>query len=306
MTAPSDSSLEIDFYLERVGAALADLPADVRDDLMEDLPAHFAEVLEEQGGSLVERLGPPADYAAELRAAAGLQSEPVRRVPGLPRLEARIARARRWLGVLDARAGVAIGYERFSDFARLLRPAWWIVRAVGLVAVVFALDIIPRDRFDDPIGWVLVAAAVVVSVRIGATGRPRIPRWAGYGATAVAVIGVLTVAANADRFNSYTYTNDTGINNPYGYITDVYPVDRNGHPLDGVALYDQNGNPITIGDPWRCATVDQQPPEVPTYPMCRQTNKLEPSAGASPSAPASPSVSASVPVSVSPSVSASR
>ncbi|MFD0584231.1 hypothetical protein [Dactylosporangium darangshiense] len=226
----------------------------------------------------------------------------------MPRLEARIAQARRWLGVLDARAGVAIGYERFSDFARLLRPAWWIVRAVGLVAVVFALDIIPRDRFDDPIGWVLVAAAVVVSVRIGATGRPRIPRWAGYGVTAVAVIGVLTVAANADRFNSYTYTNDSGINNPYGYITDVYPVDRNGHPLDGVALYDQNGNPITIGNPWRCATIDQQPPEIPTYPMCLQTNKLEPSAGAKPSGSPSPSPSpsASASASVSPSASPSR
>ena len=61
MTAPSGSSLEIDYYLERVRVALQDLPEDVRDDLLEDLPAHFAEVLAEQGGSLVDRLGPPAE-----------------------------------------------------------------------------------------------------------------------------------------------------------------------------------------------------------------------------------------------------
>ncbi|MGI5245511.1 HAAS signaling domain-containing protein [Dactylosporangium sp. CA-139066] len=299
--APTGSTLEIDYYLERVGAALADLPADVRDDLMEDLPAHFAEVLEEQGGPLVERLGPPAEYAAELRAAAGLQDDPARRgLPGLPGLEARLARMRRRLGEADRRAGTVIGYERASDFVRLLRPAWWVVRGIGLVAVVFALDIIPRDRFDDPVGWVLVAAAVIVSVRIGATGRPHIPRWVGYGLTAVAAIGVLTVIANADRFDSYTYTSDGG-GNPYGYVTDVYPVDRNGHPIQGVTLLDQNGNPIQLGDPWRCATADHQPPDTPAYPMCQQANGESPSSSPSPSV----SPSAEAPVQASPSVSAS-
>jgi hypothetical protein len=305
MTAPT-GSLEIDYYLERVGAALADLPADVRDDLMEDLPAHFAEVLEEQGGSLVERLGPPADYAAELRAAAGLQDDPGRRtLPGLPRLEARLVQVRRWLGAADRRAGTVIGYDRLSDFARLLRPAWWIVRAVGLVAVVFWLDIIPRDRFDDPIGWVLVAVAVVISVRVGATGRPHIPRWIGYAITTAAAVGVLAIAANADRFNSYTYTSDSGgVSDPYGYVTDVYPVDRNGRPIDGVTLLDQNGNPIVIGNPWRCARVDQQPPATPSYPMCEQTNRWAPSEPPSPSVSPSPSPSPSL--SASPSVSPSR
>jgi hypothetical protein len=299
MTAPTGSSLEIDYYLERVGAALADLPADVRDDLMEDLPAHFAEVLEEQGGSLVDRLGPPAEYAAELRAAAGLQdNDPARRtLPGLPRIEARLVQVRRWLGAADRRAGTVIGYDRLSDFARLLRPAWWIVRGVGLVAVVFRLEIISRDRFDDPIGWALVAAAVVISVRVGATGRPHIPRWVAYGLTAVAAIGVLAIAANADRFNSYAYTSDSGgTSDPYGYVTDVYPVDRNGRPIDGVTLLDQNGNPIVLGNPWRCATADRQPPETPSYPMCEQTSRGEPAVSPSPSvspSPPSPSVSPS-------------
>ena len=44
----SDAQAALDRYLAGVTAALADLPADVRDELVEDLPAHFAEILQEQ------------------------------------------------------------------------------------------------------------------------------------------------------------------------------------------------------------------------------------------------------------------
>ena len=39
------STIEVDYYYERVAAALADLPPHTREELLEDLPAHFAEVL---------------------------------------------------------------------------------------------------------------------------------------------------------------------------------------------------------------------------------------------------------------------
>ncbi|MER7004602.1 hypothetical protein ABT297_16350 [Dactylosporangium sp. NPDC000555] len=300
MTAPSSSSLEIDYYLERVGAALADLPPDVRDDLMEDLPAHFAEVLEERGGSLVERLGPPAAYAAELRAAAGLDAATR---PRLGRAAPELFAAR--LRVLDQRAGRLIGYGRATDFLRLLRPAWWIARGVGLVTLIFAFDIIPTDRFNGPIGWVLIAIAVVVSVRVGATGRPHLPRWAGRGVIAVAAIGLLIVMVNAGRiFDSRDYSPSPAVYSPYSSVTDVYPVDMNGRPIEGVALLDQNGNPIVLGDPWRCATNDQPPPEPPTYPMCVRP-RPEPTASPSASASASPSASPSDSLPASPSASSS-
>ncbi|MFG2038292.1 HAAS signaling domain-containing protein [Dactylosporangium sp. NPDC048998] len=300
MTAPSSSSLEIDYYLERVGAALADLPPDVRDDLMEDLPAHFAEVLEEQGGSLVERLGPPAAYAAELRAAAGLDAatRPKRGRLDLELvLEPVTARAR----VLDERTGRLIGYERATDFLRLLRPAWWIVRGVSLVALIFALDILPTDRFDHPIGWILVAVAVVFSVRVGATGRPRMPRWAGYAVTGLAAIGALVVLVNASRFDVYHYPPEPATYNPYSYVTDVYPVDQSGTPLEGVTLFDQNGNPIVLGDQWRCANNSQPLPEQPTYPMCVRPLRAEPTATPSASPTASPTASPAASPSASPS-----
>ena len=73
MTATT-ASIEVREYLAAVSRELADLPADERDDLLEDLDSHLHEVIAEGEGSLEQRLGPPAQYAAELRASAGLSS----------------------------------------------------------------------------------------------------------------------------------------------------------------------------------------------------------------------------------------
>ncbi|GAA2612315.1 hypothetical protein GCM10010399_48970 [Dactylosporangium fulvum] len=302
------SSLEIDYYLERVAAALADLPPEVRDDLLEDLPAHFAEVLEEQGGTLVDRLGPPAAYAAELRAAAGLETSATTR-PSLPgRLDGIVRQVRTGAGVADRKVGQLIGYPRAADFLRLLRPAWWVARAVFIVVLIFAADIIPADRFDDPLGWLVLAVAVVVSVRIGATGRPRAPKWLGFAVTAVAVVGALFVVSNSDGIlYRFTDTFRYQSNEPYdrwSHVTDVFPVDENGRPLQNVTLYDQDGNPIMLGEYWRCQNdrydgIDPRP--APSYPLCKGPRLATPA----PTATESPSTSPSASASTSPSASAS-
>ncbi|WP_238012644.1 hypothetical protein KZZ52_55710 [Dactylosporangium sp. AC04546] len=308
------SNLETDYYLERVSAALADLPAEVRDDLLEDLPAHFAEVLAEQGGSLVDRLGPPAAYAAELRAAAGLEPVAAAAKGGpLNRLAPLVARTGRWLSVVDRRVGQLIGYPRAWDFLVLLRPAWWIARAVCVVVLIFAADIIPTDRLDDPIGWLFLAVAIVISVRMGATGRPRTPRWLGWAGTAVAVIGALVVLA--DWSGVSRVSSGTGYYDRWSYVTDVFPVDSSGRPLRDVSLYDQDGNPIQLGDYWRCAGGPESQP--PSYPLCHgpqfpslsptdvPTTSGSPAPSASASASVQPSGSVSPSASVQPSVSPS-
>ncbi len=317
----TDGTIEIDYYYERVATALADLPPEARDELLEDLREHFAEVLAEQGGPLVERLGPPATYAAELRAAAGLDTGPAKdgadRAPLVVYYERFVAA----LPDLDRRAGRVIGYPRATDFLRLLRPAWWIARAVAIVVLIFATDILPTDRFDDPLGWLLIAVATVVSIRIGATGAPRMPRWLRYAGTAVAVIGVLVVLANAPSLlRQYTseayYTSGGG---PFDGITNVFPVDEQGRQLQHITLYDQNGNAIQVGDYWRCTNGEGQ---VASYPLCLGTprnpvptpeptetpaaSSPAPTVTASPSAPASPSASVTVTAVPSPSPSPSR
>src|SRR5215216_3750605 len=63
---------EVAGYATAVRAACADLPGPDRELLLEDLEDHLQEVAAEAGGPLAERLGEPEDYAAELRASAGL------------------------------------------------------------------------------------------------------------------------------------------------------------------------------------------------------------------------------------------
>lgn len=65
-------------YLAAVREALAGLPADEVADITEELREHLTDVVDELGAdadaeALVARLGPPRDYAAELRVAAGLE-----------------------------------------------------------------------------------------------------------------------------------------------------------------------------------------------------------------------------------------
>lgn len=63
--------MTVDGYVDRVAFALSDLPWRIKRELLSELRGHLAELPE--GTDLVERLGPPERYAAELRAAEGLE-----------------------------------------------------------------------------------------------------------------------------------------------------------------------------------------------------------------------------------------
>ena len=71
----------VDEYLAGVRAALADLPAHEVSEILDDVRAHLADLTDELDGdpdfaALTARLGTPATYAAELRAAAGYPAPP--------------------------------------------------------------------------------------------------------------------------------------------------------------------------------------------------------------------------------------
>ena len=81
MTAPTTSPAA-QRYLAEVAGELADLPVEERADLLEDLGLHLAALdAEDDAWPVGVRLGTPAAYAAELRAAAGL---PPRAAPARP------------------------------------------------------------------------------------------------------------------------------------------------------------------------------------------------------------------------------
>src|SRR6202049_3561199 len=69
--ASNDPADDVATYASSVRAALSDLPPAQAEVLLEDLEDHLREVASEAGGPLAERLGPPEQYAQELRAAYG-------------------------------------------------------------------------------------------------------------------------------------------------------------------------------------------------------------------------------------------
>lgn len=87
LMAKTDPAAE---YLAGVAAALSDLPAAELAEIMDDVRAHLADLAAEFGAgagtaAFTERLGSPAAYAAELRAAAGYPSAPVTPTAVAPR-----------------------------------------------------------------------------------------------------------------------------------------------------------------------------------------------------------------------------
>jgi hypothetical protein len=275
MNATNTSTEEISRYLDAVREALGDLPPAERDGLLEDLPDHLAEVAAESGQPLSERLGPPERYAAELRAAAGVG--PIS--GGSPRS---LAAAARRLGVLlstvDARLGPLVGAPRLREFLVLLRPAWWVLRGY-LLALVAAglldpssLGLVPRMRGNELVGFLLVLVFVVGSIWVGrrGAGLSRVPRRLVVAAGVLVVLGSLPVLHSIDDYAHVGGAGDGGSYpvDQYGGVSDVFPYGPDGQPLRGVTLYDQNGNPIEIGDAWRCRTAGSDGEPSYAYPLC--------------------------------------
>ncbi|WP_155374212.1 HAAS signaling domain-containing protein [Catellatospora vulcania] len=258
-------NVEIAQYAAQVGAALSDLPEQARDDLLEDLPAHLAEVaaeIEAEGGgaTLAERLGPPSAYAAELRATLGHPGRPGRAGVWVGRA---VSRAQvRWNG-LDRRLGPVIGYERLGEFLALLRPAWWVVRG-WLVAMLVAqlwrdgdgLGLLPRFEGSTVLGMMVLIAFVVGSIWLGrrtAAAPPtrRRERVALRAATAVVVVfGLGLWAAADDRLMGPFWQDPSAASwapDPYQQVNDVFVLGPDGQIIEGARLVDQDGSPVVLG-----------------------------------------------------------
>lgn len=241
---------EVEAYLAGVATALADLPDDDRQDLLDELGAHLDELSHETDAPLHARLGAPADYAAELRAAAGLPPA-TRRVPGI---------AERLRPHLTHPTAVAV-----REFLVVLRPMWWVVRGWAVVAIfasVFyqpgwsrTLVVIPY--VDGGAGLLLTLVAVVVSVQIG-RGRIRLAQpWGRRILRVVNIVCVLallplmsSLASAAHRFDyGVQYATRVPAHGAWSNghkLRNIYAYDATGSRLADVRLYDQSGHPIDL------------------------------------------------------------
>jgi hypothetical protein len=280
MTAPTDAAgtRQAQDYLAAVEQELADLPAEDRSALLEDLALHLeALTAEDDDRPVAVRLGPPGAYATDLRAAAGLPARGGSIRPATVGLRQR-------LDAVLATPAVRRAVPAAREARRLLgdlRPAWWVLRGYLLVLVPCLAEFdgvrdfpVPAPLGSHVLGVLLVVTAVAGSV---AFGRRTIPRplgvlvgalgmvllffsfvvWESSGVSRGGSSGV-AFASSADRaLDAYPLISR------HGPVTDVLPYAADGTPLEGVLLYDQDGRPLHVGlQEWwadECVRVLEQP-----------------------------------------------
>ena len=259
MTAASLDRPEVAEYLAAVRAALADVPAAERDDLVAEVEASLIEAADETAEPIVARLGSPEQFAAELRNAAGLDR------PAAP--AARESKLALRLRTLSARiaAHPAVGAAR--RLGGELAPIWWVARAylaVGLVA--YVLDTAWSTRYpvlpaigSSEIGLALIALAVAFSVWFGLQARrhgapfPRLATVLNL-VLVVAAVPVAVEVTSAAAQQGPVAIADTPLPTPVvpGLVSNgvpvdnVYPYSRDGKLLHDVLLYDGAGRPLEI------------------------------------------------------------
>jgi hypothetical protein len=254
--ASNDQANDVATYAASVRAALSDLSPDQSEVLLADLEDHLREVAAEAGGPLADRLGPPQQYAQELRAAYGAaHAGGQRRDPALGHVQHAVA----WVTGSP-------WYGQVRAFLPELRPAWWVLRAYLLVLVLTAafnptynLRPIPNPFSSRGLLETIVAAiAIVLSIRLGRRNRPlarggRLLAIAGNVLIAIIALPVLASMGTVHSFamvesgSSGQSVQGQPLYMPNGLVTNIYPYSRDGKPLTDVLLYDQDGRPLTVG-----------------------------------------------------------
>jgi hypothetical protein len=255
-TAGTTADTEVRDYLAAVSRALTDLPASERDDLLDDLDDHLHEVLAEGDGSLEQRLGPPEQYAAELRVSAGLAPSDGSTASLLHRAIDAMSTNALW------RRTAEHPWTRATlDFLPQLRPAWWIARAFLAVEFIaqfnrwlsgrgsVSLNVVPRVASSKLLGVVLVAVAIPISIQLGRRALRGGTRWLVIAGNVLAAFMVVPTLASLGSTTYYVPAAQTatpsGVFNNGRQITNIYPYDAQGLPLEHVRLYDDAGQPLT-------------------------------------------------------------
>src|SRR2546422_3106535 len=261
-----DRASDVPTYAAAVRAALSDLPHDQSEALLDDLEDHLREIAAEAGAPLTERLGPPDQYAQELRAAYGAaQSSKLQRDPSLRRLQ-------RAVGSVTSSAW----YQQLRAFLPELRPAWWVLRAYLVVLILTAalspgynLHPIPNPFSSRGLLEILATiGAILLSIRLGRRKHP-LPagrRRLAIGANIVIALLALPVLASMGTFPSMamvergTAGQSPGFATGYGPgdVSNIFPYSRDGKPLTDVLLYDQEGQPLTLA---------KEPDRITDYPI---------------------------------------
>ena len=252
-------------YLDALRAELADLAPEERDDLLSEVEPSLLEAAADDDEPIAARLGPAADFAADLRASAGLPPAP------------RAAAATKPAGLRATLRGLAAhpAVSRTLGILRELAPVWWVVRAyvavsaLALVTGQGASDIAEWARYTEiprlgspAVGLLVLALVTVASIAAGIAARRRPGRHRGALIAVNAVLVILAipvadelVAAESQQFPAGAYYSaftapapeQPGLHYDGVALDNVYAYDRAGRLVQDVRLYDSYGKPLDWG-----------------------------------------------------------
>ena len=279
-----------DLTPDEVDELTGGLEADL-DDALADAPARHpaadpsADTATDPGAdpaSGVARFGSPADYAAELRAAAGLPPRAARGGRrGAGSLAGRIEAVQNsWQQRLD-RLRARRWWATATDFLVTLRPVWWVAR--GWAAYQFLGAVLGHGEARVlPItlsGLILLGLLVVLSVEVGrrwaaSASRPprgstgRLRRWVLRVANTVAVLLFLAFGSAVQvvqylpgpGVQEVMVPPENGLWLNGTEVRNVFPYDASGRPLTDVQLFDENGRNLSVGTSAQTPLTEQTGP----------------------------------------------
>jgi len=243
MTTTLDTELEV--FASAVRHELHDLGPDVIDELTDGLEADLTDSLADGG-----ELGDPVEYAAELRAAAGL--DPRGRGTRTSDID---AAARAAIAELRSEAAGFVAKHPLVrgvvEFFVSLRPVWWVLRGLAVFALLNAptMSLVPQSE----IWWIPLVGILVVSVQWG-RGHWLPWRWSRPAVIVISVISLLVlpvVLANtaniaSQRYEIYPEPMYDGVMLNGQQVTNIFAYGADGSALTDVRLFDQNGEPLAV------------------------------------------------------------
>lgn len=243
-------------YLEQVAAGLADLPEEEREEVVQDLSAHLAELADDEIFSV---LGTPPAFVSEFRASAGLDEE--RRVPGL------IRTARSRLSNWSDRLGRLTNWPRWRMLWVWTR-GWLILSVYAGINETVAFHHFPIPAIESTIfGAILLVGVTWLSVWIDR--RPR--GWVrdltsvvfstlGIWALVVGLLGGIALGYPAEfvDFEDQFFSDYPLISQGGEPVENIYAFDTEGNPVE-VLLFDQAGRPLRTMPQWVYQEAEMNP-----------------------------------------------